>query len=111
MRHFEPRAMKIAMTQPKPSSESQEQPPIASLPAMTLEEWLEKLRRSDLAFYNIMAIEVWSIAKTMDSLIPGFWSRFMTNRRLAMKQFVEHRRVQHSASQPPPPSSESLRNS
>lgn len=72
---------------------------------MTLEQWLEKLRRSDRAFYNIMAIEVWSIAKTMDSLIPGFWGRFMTNRRLAMKQFIEQQRSQHSTSEAVPPES------
>ncbi len=98
------------MSEPKPSSESPEQNLIESLPAMTLEQWLEKLRRSDRAFYNIMAIEVWSIAKTMDGLIPGFWGRFMTNRRLAMKQFVEHRRLEQPTSETPTPPSESSPN-
>ncbi len=99
----------IVMTKPEPPSESSEKPPIESLPAMTIEEWLEKLRRADRAFYNIMAMEVWSIAKTMDGLTPGFWSRFMINRRLAMKQLIEQRRLQNSASPNSPPSSESSR--
>lgn len=92
------------MSEPKPPAESP-QNSIESLSAMTLEQWLEKLRRSDRAFYNIMAMEVWSIAKTMDSLIPGFWGRFMTNRRLAMKQFIEQQRSQHSTSEAVPPES------
>ncbi len=102
-------ARKFAMTKPEPPSESP-QPLIESLPGMTIEEWLEKLRSADRAFYNIMAMEVWSIAKTMDGIIPGFWSRFMINRRLAMKQLIEHRHLQNSAVQTPPPPSESSRN-
>lgn len=79
---------------PDDSPSSQEPDLIESLPAMTLDEWLEKLRRADRSFYNIMAMEVWSIAKTMDDMIPGFWNRFMINRRLAMKQFVEKKHLQ-----------------
>jgi hypothetical protein len=67
-------------------------PPDKTPPVMTIDAWLEKLRRSDRAFYNIMAMEVWSLAKSMDSLLPGFWSRFMENRRSAMQEFVERRR-------------------
>ncbi len=60
------------MSESKPPSESPQEL-IESLPAITLDQWLEKLRRSNRAFYNIMAMEVWSIAKTMDDLVPGFW--------------------------------------
>ncbi len=58
---------------------------------MSIEEWLNKLRSSDRAFYNIMAMEVWSLAKSMDSIVPGFWSQFMVNRRNAMQEFVDRR--------------------
>jgi hypothetical protein len=71
-------------------------------PVMTIEDWLEKLRSSDRAFYNIMAMEVWSLAKSMDSLLPGFWNRFMTNRRSAMQEFVERRRQEGHTSPPAP---------
>ncbi|MBD2328943.1 hypothetical protein [Alkalinema sp. FACHB-956] len=64
---------------------------------MTIEQWLERLRSSDRAFYNMMAMEVWSIAKSMDTLIPGFWHRFMTNRREAMQKFLAEKRTQVSA--------------
>ncbi|MBF2028443.1 MAG: hypothetical protein IGS48_17030 [Oscillatoriales cyanobacterium C42_A2020_001] len=59
--------------------------------------WLEQLRRSDRSLYNLMALEVWSIAQTMDGLIPGFWSRFMENRQIALKEFVEQRKKQQQA--------------
>lgn len=60
---------------------------------MSVEQWLESLRRTDRTFYNMMAMEVWSIAKSMDTLIPGFWSRFMENRQIAVKSFVHDRRT------------------
>jgi hypothetical protein len=60
---------------------------------MSVEQWLASLRRTDRAFYNMMAMEVWSIAKSMDTLIPGFWSRFMENRQMAVKKFVHDRRT------------------
>jgi len=56
--------------------------------------WLEQLQRSDRSFYNTMAIEVWAIAQTMDTLIPGFWSRFMENRQLALQTFLAQRQAQ-----------------
>ena len=59
---------------------------------MSVEQWLESLRRNDRTFYNMMAMEVWSIAKSMDTLIPGFWSKFMENRQLAVQNFVIKRR-------------------
>ncbi len=80
-------------TAPKTASQSSSDTSPRSGPTqMSIEQWLESLRRSDRAFYNMMAMEVWSIAKSMDTLIPGFWSRFMENRQLAVKNFVHDRR-------------------
>jgi hypothetical protein len=77
-----------------PETVSQSPPESQSGPTlMSVEQWLDSLRRSDRAFYNMMAMEVWSIAKSMDSLIPGFWSRFMENRQTAVKKFVHERRT------------------
>lgn len=72
---------------------------------MDIDQWLENLRRADRSFYNLMALEVWSIAKTMDRLLPGFWSRFMSNRQVALKQFVQQKRASSGAAEataPPP---------
>lgn len=59
---------------------------------ISVEQWLESLRRTDRTFYNMMAMEVWAIAKSMDTLLPGFWSKFMANRQIAVQNFVVQRR-------------------
>jgi hypothetical protein len=64
---------------------------------MDIEQWIEMLQRADRSFYNMMALEVWSIAKTMDTLLPGFWSRFMHNRQLALKKFLEEKQAQRNS--------------
>ncbi len=75
--------------------------PIDPLTKMDIDQWLEMLRRSDRSLYNTMALEVWSIAKTMDGLIPSFWNRFMTNRRISLQQFMQQKQAQRSASHSP----------
>lgn len=67
--------------------------------------WLEQLQQSDRSFYNLMALEVWAIAQTMDNLMPGFWSRFMQNRQLALQEFLAQRQS-HPAQSTPPESEE-----
>jgi hypothetical protein len=82
---------------PKPKSiESELFPDQESLQSIKIDQWIENLQRADRSFYNMMALEVWSIAKTMDGLIPGFWSRFMTNRQIALKQFMQQKTIQRS---------------
>ncbi len=56
----------------------------------TFQPWIDRLKRNDRSFYNLMALEVWSLARTMDDLVPGFWSRFMEKRQAAIQQFVKH---------------------
>lgn len=71
---------------------------------MDFEQWLEMLQKSDRSFYNLMAMEVWSIAKTMDGLLPGFWTRFMSHRQTALKQFLQHKHAQSGTDSIPPTS-------
>ena len=79
---------------PDPTTDSApDSSPTDSPTEMPIEQWLESLRRTDRTFYNMMAMEVWSIAKSMDTLIPGFWSKFMENRQLAVKKFVNDRQT------------------
>ncbi len=86
-----------------PSEPPEKPDPIESLASMSLEQWVETLRQSDRSFYNMIALEVWSIAKTMDHLLPGFWSRFMTNRREAMQKFLQMKQTQAPNNRPPHP--------
>ena len=32
--------------------------------------------------------EIWTLVQTMDDFLPGFWSHFLANRRLVVKQFL-----------------------
>jgi hypothetical protein len=57
---------------------------------LDIDQWLEQLRQTDRSLYNLMALEVWAIARTMDGLLPGFWTRFMENRQTALHQFIQH---------------------
>lgn len=60
-----------------------------------LQQRLEELQRADRSLYNLMGMEVWAIAKTMDDIYPGFWHQFMENRRIACKQFMEQQKQAH----------------
>lgn len=52
-------------------------------------EQLHSLQREDEMLYNILAVDVWALAKTMDEFQPGFWSAFMKNREQALKRFMD----------------------
>ncbi|HEY9821663.1 MAG TPA: hypothetical protein V6D35_12945 [Candidatus Sericytochromatia bacterium] len=51
-------------------------------------EQLNSLKQEDETLYNILAVDVWALAKTMDEFQPGFWSAFMKNREKALKRFI-----------------------
>jgi hypothetical protein len=51
-------------------------------------EQLDSLKQEDETLYNILAVDVWALAKTMDEFQPGFWSAFMKNREKALKRFI-----------------------
>jgi hypothetical protein len=49
---------------------------------------IDSLQREDETLYNILAVDVWALAKTMDEFQPGFWSEFMKNRERALRRFM-----------------------
>lgn len=51
-------------------------------------EQINSLRREDETLYNILAVDVWALAKTMDEFQPGFWTAFMKNRQKAIERFM-----------------------
>lgn len=63
--------------------------------ATKVEQQVEALQRAERSLYNLMGMEVWAIAKTMDELYPGFWNQFMENRRIALKQFMQQQKQAH----------------
>jgi hypothetical protein len=55
----------------------------------SLVDQLNSLKREDEMLYNILAVDIWALAKTMDEYEPGFWAAFMKNRELALKRFID----------------------
>ena len=66
-------------------------------PAVEIDEILTSIQHSHSFYYKVMNLEVWALVETLDGMFPGAWGQFMTNRQLAVKQFLERERVPTSA--------------
>ena len=64
---------------------------------------INSLKREDERLYNILAIDVWALAKTMDEYQPGFWAAFMKNREKALKRFLSEMMKNKPADSKRPP--------
>ncbi len=49
---------------------------------------IELLKKEDETLYNILAVDVWALAKTAEEFRPGFWVVFMKNWEKALKRFM-----------------------
>lgn len=58
-----------------------------------IKQLISQLEHSHHLRYKMMNLEAWALAETMDRFLPGFWSRFLENRRIALKQFLERKRA------------------
>ena len=65
--------------------------------AVQLQEEITALQNSHSSHYKMMNLNAWAIAKTMDTRFPRFWNRFMENRQVALKQFLEQKRTHQSS--------------
>ncbi|MEG4573099.1 hypothetical protein QUA56_10440 [Microcoleus sp. N3A4] len=63
------------------------------LPGVEVDEMLTRIKHSHGHYYKMMNIEVWALVETLDGLFPGAWGQFMTNRQIAVKQFLERDRA------------------
>ena len=66
----------------------QEESQHATKKSGTILDQLNSLKQEDETLYNILAVDVWALAKTMDEFQPGFWAAFMKNRDKALKRFI-----------------------
>ncbi|MEG3880387.1 hypothetical protein QT971_27610 [Microcoleus sp. herbarium19] len=62
------------------------------LPAVEVDEMLAKIQHSHTYYYKMMNLEVWALVKTLDGVFPGAWGQFMSNRQLAVKEFLQRDR-------------------
>lgn len=53
-----------------------------------VQEQLHALQQEDEQLYDMVAIDIWALAKTMDEFQPGFWGAFMKNRKKTLKRFL-----------------------
>lgn len=80
----------------------EEHPKAAKKKSVILDQ-LNSLQKEDEMLYNILAVDVWALAKTMDEFQPGFWSAFMANREKALKRFISEVIKDKSAHSKRPP--------
>lgn len=59
-----------------------------------VEAGLNALHQADETFHNMMSLEIWAIAQTMDELQPGFWNQYMKNRQTITQQHIQDRQQQ-----------------
>lgn len=67
---------------------NQEQCALADEKSDEVLKQLNSLRKEDETLSNILAVDVWALAKTMDEFQPGFWSEFMKNREQSLRRFM-----------------------
>ncbi|MBD1939357.1 hypothetical protein [Microcoleus sp. FACHB-68] len=59
--------------------------------SLDMNQTLAALKQSQEMNYQMMRLNAWVLSETMDQFIAGFWSRFMANRQIAHKQFLQRR--------------------
>ncbi len=62
------------------------------LPAVEVDEMLTKIQHSHTYYCKMMNLEVWALVETLDKVFPGAWGQFMSNRQLAVKDFLQRDR-------------------
>lgn len=83
----------------QPAPDPSHEPTFAELntPAtVEIKDLIAKLQQSHDLQYKLINMETWALAATMDNFLPGFWSRFLANRRKALQQFLQRKRTDNS---------------
>jgi hypothetical protein len=66
--------------------------------SIEIKQLMAEVHHSQELWYKMINFETWALVQTMDDFLPGFWSRFLANRRLVVKQFIEKKRSDQSKS-------------
>ena len=77
------------MPPPESSAFSENLPDPKLLPAIEVDEMLSSIQHSHSYYYKMMNIEVWALVETLDAVFPGAWGKFMNNRQVALKHFLQ----------------------
>lgn len=79
------------------SSESQTFADLDTPTSTEVKQLIANIQDSQHLRYKMINLEAWALAETMDHFLPGFWSRFLENRRLSLQQFLQQKRTSHSS--------------
>ncbi len=63
---------------------------------LDIDEKIAELQQSQELIYQTINLEIWALVETMDRFTPGFWSRFLENRRKSLKQFIKQKQKRGS---------------
>lgn len=83
---------------PTPKFDSFPNPPVLEPEwpdSQEIEQWIAALKQSQEMNYKMMSLNAWVLSETMDRFLPGFWNRFMANRQIAHKQFLQRMQKRH----------------
>ncbi len=53
---------------------------------------LGDLQTADQTLHDLMALEIWSMAQTLDEAFPGLWAQYMENRQRLVHDYLSDRR-------------------
>lgn len=84
---------------PQPDPDRSNEPTFADFntaASVEIKQLITKLQQSHDLRYKLINLETWALASTMDNFLPGFWSRFLANRRTALQQFLKRKRTDNS---------------
>ncbi|HEY9612043.1 hypothetical protein [Allocoleopsis sp.] len=84
---------------PQPDADRSNEPTFADFntaASVEMKQLIAKLQQSHDLRYKLINLETWALASTMDNFLPGFWSRFLENRRTALQQFLKRKRTDNS---------------
>ncbi|HBE17522.1 MAG TPA: hypothetical protein DEG17_00720 [Cyanobacteria bacterium UBA11149] len=59
---------------------------------LEIDRGIAELQQSQELLYQTINLEIWALVETMDRFTPGFWSRFLENRRISLKEFMKKKR-------------------
>lgn len=93
--HFSFRVNPKSLRQDTVSDSSFSDVPISQHTWLQWQRRIDSLRRADQTFQNMLFLEAWAIAQTLDESIPGFWAAYMRNRHDITHQYIETHKVRH----------------
>ncbi|MGB5960589.1 MAG: hypothetical protein WBG73_08035 [Coleofasciculaceae cyanobacterium] len=68
-----------------------------------IKQLVAQLQRSHQQRSKMVNLEFSALAVTMDHFLPGFWSRFLANRRTGMQDFIKNKRSLNTPTTEPKP--------